>query len=122
MTGPFNPDDYYQVLPSEQYTDLPKPTRKFLDELRNEEVDAIRQIARMSPEELAVMRQIAKLGPDGSKQLVQAIRLSQSVMTVGKFARWAIITLIGIFVGAMLLAEKIMQFLSWFGNNGSPPR
>ena len=122
MTNAFNPDDHMQFLPSEKYLDLPKETRDFLDEVRPEEVDVIRQIARMPKEELAVIRQIAKLGPDGSKQLVQAIKLSQSVMTVGRFSRWVIITMIGFFIGAMLLAEKIMQFWSWFGSNGSPPR
>ena len=86
------------------YLDIPNETRDFLDELRPEKV----------------IRQIARLGPEGSKQLVEAIKLSQSVMTVGKFARWVIITILRIFFGTLLLAEKILQVISWFGNNGSP--
>jgi len=108
VTEAFDPNDHFQQLPSEKYLDLPKETRDFLDELRPEEVDVIRQIAR--------------LGPDGSKQLVEAIKLSQSVMTVGKFARWAIITMLGMFFGTLLLAEKIGQVVSWFSHNGTPPR
>jgi len=108
VTDAFNPNDHFQQLPSEKYADLPKETRDFLDELRPEEVDVIRQIAR--------------LGPEGSQQLIQAIKLSQSVMTVGKFVRWVIITMLGVFFGTLLFAEKIMQVIAWFGHNGSPPR
>ncbi|MFI5411280.1 hypothetical protein [Kaistia sp. UC242_56] len=106
MTDAFEPNDHFQQLPSEKYADLPKETRDFLDELRPEEVETIRKIAR--------------LGKDGTAQLLEAIKLAQSVMTVGRFARWAIIGLLGVFFGAVLLAEKIMQVVSWFSSGGSP--
>jgi hypothetical protein len=50
VTEQFNPDDHFQTLPSEKYLDLPKETRDFLDELRPEEVEVIRQIGRLGPE------------------------------------------------------------------------
>lgn len=108
MTDDFNPNDHFQQLPSEKYADLPKETRDFLDELRPDEVETIRKIAR--------------LGKDGTAQLLDAIKLAQSVMTVGRFARWAIIAVLGVFFGAVLLAEKVMQVIAWFSTSGVPPK
>ena len=107
MADAFDPNNHFQMLPSGKYADLPKETRDFLDELRPEEVETIRKFAR--------------LGKDGTAQLRDAIQLAQSVMTGGRLARWAIITVVGAFLGTLLLAEKIMQLIAWFAPSGCPP-
>ncbi|SHF03428.1 hypothetical protein SAMN02745157_1483 [Kaistia soli DSM 19436] len=93
------PDEDYQVLPSEKHTDIPKWTRDLLDELRPEEVEALRRVAR--------------LGPEGTAQLLAAIELARSVGTVAKFVKWLVIGCLGIFFASMLFAEKIITLLSW---------
>lgn len=107
MADAFDPNNHFQMLPSEKYADLPKETHDFLNELRPEEVETIRKFAR--------------LGKDGTAQLRDAIQLAQSVMTGGRLARWAIITVVGAFFGMLLLAEKIMQLIAWFAPSGGPP-
>ena len=102
-----SPDDDYHRLPSERHVDLPKWTRDLLDELR--------------PEEVEVLRKVARLGPEGTTQLLEAIKLAQSVSTVARFVKWLVIGGLGIFFASMLFAEKIIQLLGWIGKKGGGP-
>jgi hypothetical protein len=100
------PEDDFQMLPSERHSDLPKATRDFLDELR--------------PEEVEVLRQIARLGPKGTSQIIAAIDLARSVSTVSRFVKWLVIGCLGVFLASMLFAEKIITLLSWLGKGKVP--
>jgi hypothetical protein len=79
---------------------LPLKTKEFFGQLREEEVEALKRFSRLSDEEQA--------------QLFQAIRLAHSFITAGKAAKWLIITMVGTFIGFMLLAENIQKAFAWF--------
>lgn len=79
---------------------LPRPTKEFFGQLRPEEVDTLKKLSRLGPEE--------------QDQLFQAIKLAHSFITAGKAAKWLIITMVGTFIGFMLLAENIQKAFAWF--------
>lgn len=114
------PDDDFQRLPSEKHSDLPKWTRDLLDELRPEEAEALRIMARLGPEGTEAILTVARLGPKGTNNLLAAIELAQSVATVAKFVKWLVIGCLGIFFASMLFAEKIITLLSWIGKGRGP--
>jgi hypothetical protein len=83
---------------------LPEPTKEFFTQLRKDEVDTLQRLSRMDKEE--------------QEQLFQAIKLAQSFITAGKAAKWLIISVVGTFVGFMLLADNIQKALAWFQTGG----
>lgn len=69
-----------------RFDDLPDETKEFLTNLRPDEVGTLK---------------------DGIK-LVTAIR------TVGIFAKWLIVGILGLFVGMMMFLESAQKLLAWF--------
>lgn len=69
-----------------RFDDLPEKTKKFLTNLRADEVDTLN---------------------DG-------IRLVGAVRTVGTFVKWLIVGILGLFVGVVMFAESVGKMLSWF--------
>lgn len=69
-----------------RFDDLPPKTKKFLSNLRDDEIDTLN---------------------DG-------IRLINSAMTVGKFMKWVIVGLLGLFVGVVMFGESVSKIASWF--------
>ncbi len=105
-------EDHLKRLPTE-HGGFPAYTQEFLNELRPEEINAIRAFARLTEEEVRTVRAFASLGPVGTKQMLKTMELAKSIMTVGKFMRWVIIGFLAIFFTAVMFAEKIMQIISW---------
>ena len=84
--GPYGP--IYN--PVERFAHLPPTTRKWLESLREEDIDEIKE----------------------------AVRFYHATRTIGKFWKWLIITVIGIFVGAMQFGEAVMKTFQWlFGRH-----
>lgn len=111
-----NPDmeDHLTRLPPEgNWVKLPAYTVEFLNGLRPEEVEAMRVFSRLSEEEVKTMKTLSGFGSEGTKQILETMKLAQSIMTVGKFMRWVIIGVLAIFFASVMLAEKIMQVVSW---------
>jgi hypothetical protein len=69
-----------------RFDDLPPKTKKFLSNLRDDEIDTLN---------------------DG-------IRLINSAMTVGKFMKWVIVGLLGLFVGVVMFGESVSKIAGWF--------
>lgn len=67
--------------------DLPEETRKFLSQLRKDDLETLQ---------------------DG-------LRLVIAVRTVGKFSKWVIITFVGAFVGLVMVWESVLKFLKFIG-------
>lgn len=74
---------------AEKFNELSVKKRKFLSELKDEEIDTI---------------------SDG-------IRLVIAVKTVGTFVKWVIIGILGIVTGFVMFAESIVKILAWFKLN-----
>lgn len=69
-----------------KFDDLPQRTKDFLSNLRDDEIDTLN---------------------DG-------IRLVGAIRTVGTFAKWLIVGVIGIFAGVIMLGESISKIALWF--------
>lgn len=69
-----------------KFDDLPERTKDFLSNLRDDEIDTLN---------------------DG-------IRLVGAIRTVGTFAKWLIVGVIGIFAGVVMLGESIAKIALWF--------
>lgn len=91
--------DDHRRLPAEKLDDLSPAVKQFLDELRLEEVEALRMLVR--------------LGPEGVAKVVDTIKLVSSAQTVGRFTRAVIIFVVGIFLGTVLLAKQVSEAFTW---------
>lgn len=74
-----------EVPPAKRMMELPEETREFLAQLR--------------PEDIATIK-------DG-------VHLVNAVRTVGTFAKWLIVGILGLFVGAVMFVESIQKMLGW---------
>ncbi len=70
---------------AKKFDDLPPRTKEFLSNLRDDEIDTLN---------------------DG-------IRLVGAIRTVGTFAKWVIVGIIGIFAGVVMLGESIQKIAVW---------
>ncbi len=68
-----------------RYADLPEKTRLFFENLHDEDITLLQ---------------------DG-------LRMVRATQTVSKFVKWLIISLVGIFVATVGLAESIMKVMAW---------
>lgn len=75
------------TTPPDHLADLPEETRKFLSQLREEDLDTLKE----------------------------GLRLVIAVRTVGKFSKWLIVTVVGAFIGLVMVWESILKFLKFIG-------
>lgn len=73
-------------LPPNRFNELPNFTQDFIAELREEDVEELRE----------------------------AIKFIRSAKTVGKFSKWMLLTAISMFMGAVALGEYIIKLKGWF--------
>jgi hypothetical protein len=86
------------------YEDLPERTREFLESLRPDEVERIREVAEMGEEEWQTLK-------DGAKAYL-------SLKFVLKVLGWVIGVFSGGVISAVLLAEKLGTALGWMRGVG----
>ncbi|EAQ34062.1 hypothetical protein NB311A_06673 [Nitrobacter sp. Nb-311A] len=70
---------------TKRFDDLPPATKEFLTNLR----------------------------PDEIKTLNDGIRLVSAIWTVGTFAKWVIITVLGILAGFVMFGESVAKIAAW---------
>lgn len=56
---------------------------------------------------------LSKLDEEGIDTLDQGIRLVRATMTVGRFARWMIVGVLGLFVGASMFLDSLQKIVAW---------
>ena len=71
---------------AKRFDDLSPKTKEFLSELRDDEVDTLNN----------------------------GIRLINSALTIGKFMKWVIISLLGILAGIIMFGESVAKIAAWF--------
>lgn len=71
---------------AKRFDDLPEKTKSFLSSLRDDEIDTLN---------------------DG-------IRLINSAMTIGRFMKWVLISVLGILAGIVMFGETIHKIVAWF--------
>lgn len=76
--------------PEKRWADLPPETRKFIEDLRPEDIGHLR---------------------DGLKTV-------REIKTISKFAKWFTIMLIGTFIATVGFAENVMKVIGWFRGTG----
>lgn len=69
-----------------RFDDLSPKTKEFLSSLRDDEVDTLNN----------------------------GIRLINSALTIGKFMKWVIISLLGILAGIIMFGESVSKIAAWF--------
>lgn len=67
------------------YAELPEETRRFIEDLREEDVTLLK---------------------DG-------IRLVLALRTVSTFTKWVLLTLVGTFLATVVLTENIIKVIAW---------
>jgi hypothetical protein len=68
---------------------------------------------RMKPEHVETLEYLSTLPRDEVRGLVKMFR---DVKAVSRFLRWAIVTLVAIFVGGVALGENIAKVVGWIRN------
>ncbi|MDP2358617.1 MAG: hypothetical protein Q8M31_21540 [Beijerinckiaceae bacterium] len=68
------------------------------------------KFSQLSPETQKFLRE---LRPEDVGLLSEAIRLVRSLLTVGRFAKWSILTVVGAFVGMAMLGDAFMKLKGW---------
>lgn len=86
-------------LPAETLPDLSPEVRKLLDELRPEEIEALRSFAR--------------LGKEGVTDILEAVKLAQSLRTVGRFGKAVFYVVSGGLLGGVFAAREIAAWINW---------
>lgn len=72
------------VSPPEKLIELPEETRNFLSQMRDDDIQTLK---------------------DG-------LRLVTAIRTVGIFMKWLIVGIVGLFVGFVMLWESVLKFLA----------
>lgn len=81
-----------QRYPVDRFAHLPEPTRKFLESLREEDI----------------------------KLILEAAKFVQSIRSAGRFSRWLLLSVVGLFVMAGQLGEAIQKLWHWMSIGGRP--
>jgi hypothetical protein len=71
---------------AKRFDDLSDEAKKFLSDLRTEDI----------------------------KTLQDGARLVNSAMTVGRFLKWVIISLLGMLAGIVMFGETVLKIVAWF--------
>lgn len=74
------------ATPANRFNELPSETQEFLSQLREEDIELLR---------------------DG-------LELVRSTRTIGRFMRWLILGFLAVVVGTVTAYENILKFLAWF--------
>lgn len=69
-----------------RFNELPNETQEFLSQLREEDIATLK---------------------DG-------LRLVNAIRVVGKFSKWVIVGLLGMFAGVVMFGEGVIKIYSWF--------
>src|SRR4051812_17382594 len=114
-----------------RYEDLPREVRALLESLSNENVTDLANVIRFYHElseprdgriaatefllnaEARTLEFLKKARKEEIDQLDEAIKLVRSGRTVGRFMKWAVITLIGAFIVMSQLGDAVTKLLSW---------
>lgn len=56
---------------------------------------------------------LARLRPDDLATLERGVKLVNSILTVGTFMKWAIVGILGMFVGFVMLIEAAQKIWGW---------
>lgn len=68
------------------------------------------RFSQLSPETQKFLRD---LRPEDVGLLAEAIRLVRSLLTVGRFVKWSILTVVGAFIGMAMLGDALVKLKSW---------
>lgn len=82
--------------------DVRKETREFLEDLRPDEVLALKELLKI----------VSETG--GIERIRRGLQLSVQAETVGRFAKWAFFGLLGIFTFFVSFAEQISKVMAMF--------
>lgn len=74
------------ALPVARMAELPEETREFLAQLREDDIQTLK---------------------DG-------VRLVNAIKTVGSFFKWLIVGILGFVVGIVMLGESVGKIIAWF--------
>ncbi|MHC3941659.1 hypothetical protein [Paenochrobactrum sp. BZR 201-1] len=72
--------------PAHRFNELPKETQDFLSQLREDDIETLK---------------------DG-------LRLVIAMRTVGTFMKWLIVGILGMVVGVVMFGEAVLKIVTWF--------
>lgn len=78
--------------PVDKFAHLPEPTRKFLEQLREEDI----------------------------RDIINAVKFMKSSQTVGRFMKWSTMSVVGFFIVASQFGEAVQKLLHWMNLGGRP--
>jgi hypothetical protein len=114
------------MTPVERYKDLPPITRALIENLTANQIAKLVELLgiyeRMPPQAMDFLERadpktlewLQKARPEEIAQLDEGIGLVRAFRTVGKFVKWALIAMIGAFLGMVAVVSGIGTVLTWF--------
>lgn len=110
QAGPItNPVDFFPHLPEE--------TRRMLEQLRPDHIEALESLMRM-PED--TRKFLINLRTEDTVQIQEAIKFTRDAKTVSKFTKWIVVAVVLTFGGAVGFGENVLKFLKWFSQGVKP--
>lgn len=91
---------------------MPSDGATKFDHLDEEVKDMLRHLR---PSEIETLMYLASLPKDDVEGMLKNYR---DLRTVSRFARWAILTVIAVFLGAVALGESALKALGWLRSPG----
>lgn len=83
------PEDEY-LSPVDRFAQLPEPTRKWLEQLREDDINDIMEV----------------------------LRTYHEVRSFRRFSKWLVITVVAVFVAAAQFGEAIQKLWGWMRGHG----
>lgn len=78
------------------------------DELDPKVKDLLR---KLEPEEVEALKYVATIPKD---ELRGMMKMYRDTRAIGKFSRWFILLLVGLFLGGVTIGENVMKLVHWF--------
>jgi hypothetical protein len=91
-------------------------TKTWLDDLRPDEVMILRDFVRLGQTVgVGKVKEIVELVDEiGVERLHDGARMVEQVATIGKFSKWAILSVLGLFMAGLTLAKTLGDVFNLF--------
>lgn len=101
--------------PVDRFIHLPRSTRRWLESLREQDIEAIERFTHL-PE--SSQKWLGQLREEDIADIEEAAEFLHKTKTVGKFGKWLVITFVAIFVGMVQFGEALMKAFAWLLGKG----
>lgn len=81
----------------QRWTQLPEPTKRFIEQLEVENIKTLAVVAEAPAEDVT-----------------EIFDMVRNAKVIGRFFKWLIVGVLGIFLGTIMFWEGMLKVLAWF--------